>query len=54
MEADTMYWQCRREHDPTRKAKLRDQLVDYNRDDLDALVAVTEEFRMLSSSLWGA
>lgn len=43
-EADTLYLDYRFETYTARRETLRQQLIDYNRDDLDAVVAVTESF----------
>ena len=48
IEAETMYRTYRRERDRTHKGALQQQLVDYNRDDLDSLVTVTDRLRTLA------
>lgn len=48
LQAQLMYLEYRSSHDKKRKATLRNLLLDYNRDDVEALVATAERIRSLS------
>jgi len=45
LEAEMMYGEYRRTQDHERKRTLREQLLDYNRDDVDGLIGVAERLR---------
>lgn len=51
MQAQMLYGEYVRSNDRVRRAILREDLEDYNRDDLDALVAVSERIRDLTTGV---
>lgn len=48
MEAEMLYSRYLRSRDEQKRAELRTQLCDYNRDDLDALIGTARRLRELS------
>lgn len=48
LEAEMMYRRYRRTPDEDSRAALREQLIDYNRDDLESLIGVVDRMRELS------
>ncbi len=50
LHAQMMYGEYRRTQDEERRATLRGQLIDYNRDDVESLIGVTEQMRAVALS----
>ena len=48
LQAEMMYGDYQRSEDAQRRAALREQLVEYNRDDLDSLIGVAKRMRVVS------